>query len=67
MRRRTFLTLSAATAASAVLPLKVCATAPRPYNYDAAPPMDNITAFVGWMQENRGGDPKYLRPRFKCF
>jgi protein-L-isoaspartate(D-aspartate) O-methyltransferase len=67
MQRRTFLTLSAAAAASAALPLPVRAAVPKPYSWDATPPMDNVTAFVKWMQENRGEDPRYLRARFERF
>ena len=67
MQRRSFLTLSAAAAASAVLPFPVRAAVPKPYSWDASPPMDNITAFVSWMLANRGEDPKYLRARFERF
>jgi protein-L-isoaspartate(D-aspartate) O-methyltransferase len=67
MQRRTFLTLSGAAVASAALPFGANATVPKPYSYDAVPPMDNIAAFVRWMQENRGEDPKYLRARFERF
>ena len=67
MQRRTFLTLAAATAASAALPRAARATVPKPYSWDASPPMDNVAAFVRWMQENRGEDPRYLRPRFERF
>jgi protein-L-isoaspartate(D-aspartate) O-methyltransferase len=61
------LTLSAAAAASAVLPLRAMAAMPKPYSWDAIPPMDNTASFVKWMQDNRGEDPKYLRPRFERF
>jgi protein-L-isoaspartate(D-aspartate) O-methyltransferase len=67
MQRRTFLTLSAAAAASAALPLGVRAAVPQPYNWDAAPPMDNAAAFLKWMQENRGEDQRFLRARFDRF
>jgi protein-L-isoaspartate(D-aspartate) O-methyltransferase len=67
MHRRTFLTLSAAAAASAALPLRAMAAMPKPYSWDAIPPMDNAASFVKWMQDNRGEDPKYLRPRFERF
>ena len=43
------------------------ASVPKPYSWDASPPMDNIDAFVRWMQENRGEDPRYLRARFERF
>jgi len=64
MQRRTFLTLSAAAAASAALPFKARAAVPKPYNWDTSPPMDSINAYVRWMQENRGGKPEFLRARY---
>jgi hypothetical protein len=67
MQRRTFLTLSAATAASAAFPFKARAMVPKPYTWDASPPMNDTAAFVRWMQENRGEDPRYLRARFERF
>src|SRR6478609_5351321 len=67
MQRRTFLTLSAAAAAGVALPFKAHATVPKPYSWDAAPPMNDPGAFVRWMQENRGEDPRYLRARFERF
>src|SRR6267154_150354 len=63
MQRRTFLTLSAAAAASAAFPFKARATVPKLYSWDASPPMNDTAAFVRWMQENRGEDPRYLRAR----
>ena len=67
MQRRTFLTLSAAAAASAVVPFEAGAAVLKPYSFDAVPPMDNINSYVRWMQENRGEDPRYLRARFERF
>ena len=69
MQRRTFLTLSAAAAAHAVLPGRAGAsvTVPRPYDWGAAPPMESAPGFIRWMQENRGEDPRYLRERFERF
>ena len=67
MQRRRFLTLSAAAAASAALPQGAFATVPKPYSWDTGPPMDNAVGFIKWMQENRGEDPRYLRPRFERF
>ena len=58
MQRRTFLGLSAAAAASIALPPAVRATVPRPYSWDASPPTSDAGAFVRWMQENRGEDPR---------
>jgi protein-L-isoaspartate(D-aspartate) O-methyltransferase len=67
MQRRRFLTLSAAAAASAALPLAARATVPKPYSWDAGPPMDSAVSFIRWMVENRGEDPRYLRARFERF
>ena len=67
MQRRTFLKLSVAAVTSAALPFEANATVPKPYDYEAVPPMDSINAYVRWMQDNRGEDPKYLRPRFERF
>jgi len=69
MQRRTFLTMSAAAAASSVLPQLAHAnvTVPKPYSWDATPPIQNAAGFVKWMQDNRGEDPRYLRPRFDRF
>ena len=67
MQRRTFLKLSAAAAAGAVLPLEAEAAVLKPYSFEAVPPMDNINAYVRWMQDNRGEDPRYLRARYERF
>jgi protein-L-isoaspartate(D-aspartate) O-methyltransferase len=67
MERRRFLTLSAAAAASAALPPGAFATVPKPYSWEVSPPMDSAVAFIRWMQENRGEDPRYLRARFDRF
>src|SRR6266550_5138065 len=67
MQRRTFLTLSAAAATGAVLPFEADAGVPKPYSFEAAPPMDNINAYLRWMQDNRGEDSRYLRARFERF
>jgi protein-L-isoaspartate(D-aspartate) O-methyltransferase len=67
MHRRTFLALSAAAATGAVLPFEADAGVPKPYSFEAAPPTDNINAYLRWMQDNRGEDPRYLRARFERF
>jgi protein-L-isoaspartate(D-aspartate) O-methyltransferase len=43
------------------------ANVPVPYDWNAAPPMDNQENFVAWMQKNRGEDPKYLVERWKRY
>jgi protein-L-isoaspartate(D-aspartate) O-methyltransferase len=67
MQRRTFLSLSAAAAAGAVLPSEAGAVVLKPYSFDTAPPMDNVNSYLRWMQEHRGEDPRYLRARFERF
>jgi protein-L-isoaspartate(D-aspartate) O-methyltransferase len=65
--RRAFLALSAAAAAGAMLPGAARATVPKPYSWDAAPPMTDAGSFVRWMQDNRGEDARYLHARFDRF
>ncbi|MCC6780089.1 MAG: protein-L-isoaspartate O-methyltransferase [Hyphomicrobiales bacterium] len=68
MQRREFLAGSAALMAAAVVPLRgASAAVPKPYSWDAIPPMDNAGAYIKWMQDNRGEDPRYLRARFDRF
>jgi protein-L-isoaspartate(D-aspartate) O-methyltransferase len=67
MQRRAFLTCLAATAASVAIPRLALATMPKPYSYDAFPPMDNVNSYVKWMQDNRGENPQFLRARFERF
>jgi protein-L-isoaspartate(D-aspartate) O-methyltransferase len=67
MHRRHFLSLSAAAAAGAIMSRPAWATVPKAYSWDAAPPMDNASAFVRWMQEHRGEDPNFLQARFARF
>lgn len=40
---------------------------PKPLDRDAMPPMDSEKAFIKWMVENRGEDPKYLAERWRRF
>jgi protein-L-isoaspartate(D-aspartate) O-methyltransferase len=40
---------------------------PKPYSWDAAPPMTDSGSFIKWMQEHRGEDPRYLHARFDRF
>jgi protein-L-isoaspartate(D-aspartate) O-methyltransferase len=67
IERRAFLTGSAAAVVSAALPWPARAAVPKPYNWDAAPPMTDSGSFVKWMQENRGEDPRYLHARYDRF
>ena len=59
--RRTLLVGAGAAAAAMALPFNVQANVPRPYDWNATPPMNSRTAFVQWMQANRGEDPKLPR------
>ena len=43
------------------------AAVPRPYDWNATPPMDTRAAFIEWMQANRGEDPEYLGQRWDRF
>jgi len=69
MQRRRFLRLSGAAAAGAVFSRAHAApaTVPKAYSWEAAPPADSTVAYIRWMVENRGEDPRYLRARFERF
>ena len=64
MERRTFLTGSAATVAAAAFAHGAQANVPKPYSWEVAPPSDKREAFIKWMVENRGEDPRYLSLRW---
>jgi protein-L-isoaspartate(D-aspartate) O-methyltransferase len=64
MQRRTFMIGSAAATASALLPRSARANVPQPYSWDASPPTNSREAFIKWMVENRGEDPKILAARW---
>jgi len=64
MQRRTFMIGSAAAAASALLPRQTQANVPMPYSWDASPPTANRDAFIKWMVENRGENPRILSARW---
>ena len=66
MRRRTFLTFSAAALSEAAFPAFAWAV-PKPYSWEAAPPDNNGEAFVKWMVANRGEDPNFLRQRYSRY
>ncbi len=61
MDRRSFL-IGALAAASGVLAGAEHARAdvPKPYDWTASPPIDSREAYIKWMVENRGEDPKFL-------
>jgi protein-L-isoaspartate(D-aspartate) O-methyltransferase len=62
--RRTFVIGSAAAAASAATLRIAAADVPKPYSWDASPPTANREAYIRWMVENRGENPKILAARF---
>ena len=65
MLRRRFLSTAAVAVAWRALP--ALANLPRPYSWDLSPPTQSGDAFVKWMQENRGEDPRFLRERWARF
>ncbi|MEA2903706.1 MAG: protein-L-isoaspartate(D-aspartate) O-methyltransferase [Alphaproteobacteria bacterium] len=67
MRRRRFLIGSAAALSGAILARGSFAAVPKPHSWDAVPPTHNRDAFIKWMVENRGEDPKFLGARFGRF
>jgi protein-L-isoaspartate(D-aspartate) O-methyltransferase len=67
MKRRTFLTGAAATAAAAALPRASSAAIGTPYTFDLNIPLDNQEAYIKWMVANRGEDPKFLAQRWSRY
>ena len=53
--------------ACAFLPGEAAANVPVPYDWSAMPPMDSRSAFIAWMQKNRGEDPGFLGQRWDRF
>jgi protein-L-isoaspartate(D-aspartate) O-methyltransferase len=64
--RRTFLACSTALFADAAASRAAWAV-PKPYDWEALPPMSGTEAFVKWMVANRGEDPHFLKWRFSRF
>ncbi|HVW94275.1 MAG TPA: protein-L-isoaspartate O-methyltransferase [Devosia sp.] len=60
MRRRDVLIGAAAGLAT----FPAYADAPRPFQPDLWPPLNNRAAFISWMAANRGEDPVYLGRRY---
>jgi len=70
VQRRKFVMGSAAVLGAAVLGRGAWASVPKPYRWDAAPPIDSAADgadYVKWMVENRGESPKYLGMRWKRY
>jgi protein-L-isoaspartate(D-aspartate) O-methyltransferase len=66
LRRRTFLTQSAAALGSLALSPLAWAV-PKPYSWEAAPPNGSSDAFVKWMVTDRGEDARFLAQRFSRY
>ena len=60
MNRRDFLVGTASILSAASLGGSAWANVPKPYDWAASPPTDSREAYVKWMVENRGEDPKFL-------
>ena len=67
MRRRDVLLGSAHLMAATTLPAWAVANVPKPYDWNAMPPLADRQAFIDWMVAARGEDPKYLGPRYDRF
>jgi protein-L-isoaspartate(D-aspartate) O-methyltransferase len=66
LRRRSFLTFSAAALGEAAFPALAWAV-PKPYSWEEAPPNGNAEAFVKWMVANRGEDAHFLAQRYSRY
>jgi protein-L-isoaspartate(D-aspartate) O-methyltransferase len=67
MSRREFAIGMAGILAATLLPSQVHANVPVAYDRNAAPPMGGRAEFIGWMQKNRGEDPRFLGQRWDRF
>jgi protein-L-isoaspartate(D-aspartate) O-methyltransferase len=61
------MTGSAAAFAAAALPRLARANVPVPYSWQVSPPTTNGDAFIRWMVQNRGEDPKILAMRWERY
>src|ERR1043166_7037393 len=64
MKRRTFIAGSVAAAASPLLPKLARANVPKAYSWQESPPSNSKDAYIKWMVENRGENPKILSARW---
>ena len=64
MSRRRLLLGAAGAAAAVVAPHSARANVPVAYDRNAAPPTDERTNFIEWMQANRGETPGFLGMRW---
>ncbi|MEA2987761.1 MAG: protein-L-isoaspartate(D-aspartate) O-methyltransferase [Alphaproteobacteria bacterium] len=67
MKRRVFLLGAATAIAGAAAPRLGRAIVPAPYSWDASPPAGSRDAYIKWMVENRGENPKILAARWERY
>ena len=67
MNRRLFLLGSALALTDALFLKRAFADVPKPYNWDAMPPVDERKAFVDWMVANRAESADFLGKRWDRF
>ncbi len=67
VERRTFLLGAAGALAGACLPRGARANVPKPYSFDATPPLNSRDGYISWMVANRGEDPVFLGQRWARF
>jgi protein-L-isoaspartate(D-aspartate) O-methyltransferase len=67
MLRRSFLLGTAGVLVDLGAPGGARASVPKPYSWDATPPMTGREAYVAWMVTNRGEDPKHLAQHWARF
>jgi protein-L-isoaspartate(D-aspartate) O-methyltransferase len=64
VQRRAFIIGSAAALAAGALPRTVGANVRTPYSFDLSPPASGREAFIKWMVDNRGENPRILAARW---
>jgi protein-L-isoaspartate(D-aspartate) O-methyltransferase len=67
MKRRDFLTATTSALLLGTVPRLAMASVPMPYDWNAAPPMDDRKAFIDWMVKHRGEDANFLGQRYDRF
>jgi protein-L-isoaspartate(D-aspartate) O-methyltransferase len=67
LSRRQFVTGAAGAVAAGLLPSSAGASVPVPYDWNAAPPVDQRADYIAWMTKNRGEDPGFLGKRWDRF
>jgi protein-L-isoaspartate(D-aspartate) O-methyltransferase len=67
LSRRHVMTGAAGALAASALPSSAGASVPVPYDWNAAPPVDQRADYIAWMTKNRGEDPGFLGKRWDRF